>query len=227
MHTLSKPLFFVRARFHRVRVLAVFACTVLPLIAAAGARCQDNSALKPPAGARVAIIEFDDLQCPSCAHANPLLEGAAAKYKIPWIRHDLLIPYHNWSKAAAVNARWFDMHSKALGDEYRNQVFASQISIETPIQLNQFTERFAQSHNIAWPMMGVDPQGKLLDEVNADVALGTRIGITLTPTIYIAIANSKAAPYIQVKDVDRDLYQDIDQAFANARPPATVKTAHK
>jgi protein-disulfide isomerase len=216
MHILSKPLFFVPARLHRVRVFAVSACTVLLLIAAAGARCQDNSALKPPAGARVAIIEFDDLQCPSCAHANPLLEGAAAKYKIPWIRHDFLIPYHNWSKAAAVNARWFDTRSKALGDEYRNQVFANQISIETPVQLQQFTQRFAQSHGVALPF-AIDPQGKLLDEVNADNELGKRIGITQTPTIYIVTAGAKGPSSVQVKDPDHDLYTTIDQAMAATR----------
>ena len=30
---------------------------------------------------------------------------------------------------AAVNARWFDMKSKAVGDEYRDKVFANQTSI--------------------------------------------------------------------------------------------------
>jgi hypothetical protein len=35
---------------------------------------NDPSALKPPPGARVAIIEFEDLECPDCANANPLLK---------------------------------------------------------------------------------------------------------------------------------------------------------
>jgi hypothetical protein len=47
---------------------------------------RDASALKPPAGARVAIIEFEDLECPDCANANSLLKEAAAKYNIPWMR---------------------------------------------------------------------------------------------------------------------------------------------
>src|ERR1019366_10799790 len=59
---------------------------------------SNASALHPPAGARVAIVEFDDLQCPSCATANPTLMQAANTYHIPWIRHDFLIPYHNWSR---------------------------------------------------------------------------------------------------------------------------------
>lgn len=219
MNGLLDSFFRVRLTKNRSHRMSRFFFTVgaaLLLSAAAEAQMQDASLLKPPPGARVAIVEFDDLQCPSCAHANPLLEGAAAKYKIPWIRHDFLIPYHNWSKTAAVNARWFDTRSKALGDEYRNQVFANQNSIETPVQLNQFTQKFAQSQGVALPF-AIDPQGKLLDEVNADNELGKRIGITQTPTIFIVTAGAKGPSSVQVKDPDRDLYSTIDQAMAATR----------
>jgi len=199
----------------RLRVLACGA-GALVMAASAGAQLRDASLLKPPAGARVAIVEFDDLQCPACAHANPLLVQAAAKYKIPWIRHDYLIPYHNWSKEAALNARWFDTKSKALGDEYRNQVFANQTSIETPVQLMQFTQRFAQGHGVALPF-AVDPQGKLQAAIDADIALGKRIGITETPTIYIVTEGPKGVSANQVKNPDQDLYSMIDQAMAATR----------
>ena len=54
------------------------------------------------------------MECPDCARANPLLKEAAAKYKIPWVRHDFPLPFHAWSFQAAVNARWFDTKSKKL-----------------------------------------------------------------------------------------------------------------
>lgn len=196
---------------------SVFAACAALLLGAVAAGAQANSAslLKLPPGARVAIVEFDDLQCPSCAHANPILEGAAAKYHIPWIRHDFLIPYHNWSRTAAVYARWFDTRNKVLGDEYRNQIFANQISIETPVQLNLFTQKFAQSHGVALPF-AIDPQGSLMAEVNADDELGKRLGITQTPTIYIVTEGPRGPSAVQVKDVDSDLYSTIDQAMAQA-----------
>lgn len=175
-----------------------------------------QDALKPPAGARVAIVEFGDLQCPSCAAANPVLKQAAAKYGIPWVRHDFLIPYHNWSKYAAVNARWFDTKSKALGDEYRDEIFANQRSIETPDELAQFTQKYAQSHGVALPF-AIDPQGKLIGEVNADDDLGKQLGVTSTPTIYIVTANS----HVKINSVSTDLYSTIDQAMAS------TKMAHK
>lgn len=175
---------------------------------------KDASVLKPPPGARVAIIEFDDLECPTCAHFNPLLKKAATSYKIPWIRHDFLIPYHNWSRDAAVKARWFDTKSKALGDEYRDEVFDNQPTIYNVNTLDRFTQKFAQSHRIDLPM-SFDPQGKLEAAVQADTELGERMGINATPTIFIVTASPKGSPYRQVLNPDRDLYQAIDQALAN------------
>jgi protein-disulfide isomerase len=195
----------------------------------AGTQVHDPTALKPPAGARVAIIEFEDMECPDCGRANPLLKEAAAKYKIPLVRHDFPLPQHNWSMSAAVNARWFDTKSKALGDEYRDQVFANQISIVSTESLRQFTEKFAQSHNLALPF-AIDPQGKLMAEVKADDALGQRIGIEHTPTIWVVTANSKGAPFVEVVDRSK-LFQMIDQAIADtaapAKPAAVKKTAGK
>jgi protein-disulfide isomerase len=181
---------------------------------------HDPAALKPPAGARVAIVEFVDMECHVCGTSNPIIKAAAAKYKIPWIRHDFLIPYHAWSPDAAVNARWFDTKSKALGDEYRDQVFANQSSIYNPNVLRQFTEKFAADHHIALPF-AIDPQGKLAAGVKADSDLGMRTGIVHTPTVFIVTANSKGAPYIEVQHPDQDLYRIIDQALADtasARP---------
>ena len=185
---------------------------------------HDPAALKPPAGARVAIIEFEDMECPDCANANPLLREAAAKYDIPWVRHDFPLPFHPWSFQAAVNARWFDTKSKKLGDEYRDAVFANQPSITSLDVLRQFTENFARSHKVELPF-AIDPQGKLAAEVKADYALGQRIGVEHTPTIWVSTSNSKGAPFVEVVDRTK-LYQLIDQAMADTKS-ASAKTAHK
>jgi protein-disulfide isomerase len=198
-------------------VVLGFAALVSAAQAQAPAQVLDPSALHPPAGARVAIVEFDDLQCPACAAANPVLKAAAAQYKIPWIRHDFLIPYHNWSRFAAVNARWFDEKSKALGDEYRDEVFAAQNSIYNPDSLAQFTQKFAQNHGIAMPF-AVDPQGKLAGEVNADNALAKRMGLKSTPSIFVVEATGKGAPFTQVTNPAQQLYTTIDRAIADTAP---------
>jgi len=165
------------------------------------------------------------MECPDCARANPLLRDAAAKYNIPWVRHDFPLPFHPWSMQAAINARWFDTKSKKLGDEYRDAVFANQTSLgEDPNRMRTFTEKFAADHKIELPF-ALDPQGKLVAEVKADYALGQRIGIEHTPTIWVVTANSKGAPFIEVVDRSK-LYELIDQALEDTKSAAT-RTAHK
>ena len=184
----------------------------------AGTQVHDPAALKPPAGARVAIVEWEDMECPDCARANPLLKEAAAKYNIPWVRHDFPLPFHAWSFTAAVNARWFDTKSKKLGDDYRDAVFAAQTSITTQDALAQFTQKFSQEHGVAFPF-AVDPQGKLSAAVKADYALGQRVGIEHTPTIWVVTDRSKGAPFVEVVDRSK-LYQLIDQAIADTKGAA-------
>ena len=196
--------------------LALFALGSLALAhAQSHTQVHDAAVLVPPAGARVAIIEFEDMECPDCARANPLLREASAQYKIPWVRHDFPLAMHAWSFQAAVNARWFDLKSKKLGDEYRDAVFASQPSITTLDVLRQFTEKFAADRKIALPF-ALDPQGKLTAEVKADYALGQRVGIEHTPTIWVATRQSKGAPFVEVVDRTK-LFQLIDQALADTK----------
>jgi protein-disulfide isomerase len=188
----------------------------------------DSSALRPPAGASVAIVEFSDMECPACARANPALKAAAEKYRIPWVRRDFVIPAHPWSPTASLYARWFDAQGKGLGDEYRDAVFANQPSIYNVGILTQFTQKFAAGHNVTLPF-SVDPQGKLAAEVKADTQMGQRTGIQHTPTVFIVMSHSKGASYVEVENVDRDLYRTIDQALAEAKQaaPAARPTAKK
>jgi protein-disulfide isomerase len=169
---------------------------------------KDTSALHPPPGSKVAIVEFADMECPSCGMDNPIIQQAVDKYHIAWERHDYPLPQHNWSFQAAVNARWFDTKSKELGNQYRNAVFANQGSIETKNDLQTFTTKFAQQHGTALPFV-MDPQGRLTAEVKADADLGTRMGIHETPTAWVVTAHG----YKQITDF-RNLYSMLDEAVA-------------
>ena len=82
--------------------------------------------------------------------------------------------------------------------------------------LREFTEKFAQQHGVALPF-AIDPQGKLAAEVKADYALGQRIGIEHTPTIWVVTNGTNAAPFVEVVDRTK-LFQLIDQALARNRP---------
>ena len=188
----------------------------------------DAPALKPPPGSDVAIVEFADLECPACAAANPTLVSTAAKYHVPIVRHDLLIPGHVWSPQAAVNARWFDEKSAQLGEQYRSTIFAEQQSISTVDDLNQATQKFAQQHKIELPFV-MDPQGKLAEQVRQDRDLGHQLGVSRTPTLFVvtAHAHSPGHPFVQMNDTQM-LSVYLDQAVsATAKPKAAAASAHK
>lgn len=205
-----------------LRSFLTFVLAAIAIGPAARPQTNPQEALRPPAGAKVALIEFADLECPSCAHENPLLKDASAKYHIPWVRHDFPIQYHRWSTQAAINARWFDEKSKKLGDDYRDAVFANQINIVTPDDLRAFTEKFAKDHGIAVPFV-IDPQGKLVAAVKADYDLGVRLGVHQTPTVWVVTDKRGAINAMEVKDFNK-LYEMLDEAVAET---GGVKQARK
>jgi protein-disulfide isomerase len=191
------------------KISVVLALAVFAALAAA----QDaSSILRPPKGSQVAIVVFEDLQCPDCRRATPLLEQAAKTYKIPIVIHDFPLPMHNWSYEAAVTARYFDGLSKDLGAEYRDYIYQHQVEI-IPQTLRGFSERFASDHKVQLPFV-VDPQGKFAAEVNADRDLGKRMNLDHTPTIYIVSNKTHGVPYVEVKDRTQ-LYQMIDAMKAD------------
>jgi protein-disulfide isomerase len=190
------------SRFSALLVLSILAMLSLPVFA------QDApEALRPPKGSPLAIVVFEDLQCPQCGRVAPLLAQASHTYKIPLVQHDFPLPMHNWSFDAAVMARYFDTHSKELGNEFRETVFAHQMEI-TPQNLRAFEEKFATEHKIALPFV-VDPDGKLAGLVRADKEVGVGLHIDHTPTIWIVSSKHTGKPYVEVTDSNQ-LYVMID-----------------
>ena len=183
---------------------------------------RDTSMLKPPSGAKVAIIEFEDLECPLCAHVSPLVRNAMSQYHIPRVHHDFIIQSHPWSRTAAIYARYLeDKVAPQAGEDFRRDVFANQQMIGSQDDLQKYTQKWFQAHGHQMPFV-IDPSGRFAAEVEADCALGQRLGVLHTPTIIIATMHR----WIEVTDPDQ-LYAAIDLALAeaSARPlPITSGT---
>ena len=180
-----------------------------------GDRLRDASPLKPPAGAKVAIWEFDDLECPACAHEIPIVHAAAERYKIPVVHHDYPWNFHVWSFEAAITARYLqDSVSPRLADEFRRDVLANQNMISSRDDLSQFTRKWFQTHGQSMPFV-MDASGNCKNEVNADHALGDRIGVRRTPCIFVVTDRS----WTQIVDINQ-LYRTIDVALAQSAAPS-------
>jgi len=167
-----------------------------------------DTVLRPPKGAQVAIVVFEDLECPMCRRTAPLVEQAGKTYKIPVVRHDFPLPNHPWSYQAAVLARYFDTHSKALGNDFRDYIFENQLEVNLQ-NLRGYAEKFATEHKVDLPFV-IDPNGKLAAQVNADRDLGKAIKLDHTPTVYIVSNRNPNRPYVEVKEPSSQLYATID-----------------
>ena len=177
---------------------------------------KDTGPLKLHTGDRVAIMEFEDLECPACAHASPIVHTALDHYKIPYYRYDFPLQMHIWSRDAAITARYLqDKVSPAAGDAFRKDVFANQLSIASKDDLNNFTRRWFDSKKLQVPFV-MDPAGLFAAEVQSDERLGERIGLRETPSIFVL--DSKG--WTQIKDVTQ-LYSAIDNAEAESKAPVS------
>jgi protein-disulfide isomerase len=194
----------LRKRFAFGSLVALMVCA-LNLITSS----QDtlDSVLRPPKGSQVAIVVFEDLECPMCRRTAPLVEQASKTYKIPVIRHDFPLPMHPWSYQAAVMARYFDTFSKSMGNDFRDYIFENQLEVNIQ-NLKSFADKFAAAHKVDVPFI-LDPNGKFAAEVNADRDLGKALKLDHTPTVYIVSSRNPNRPYVEVKD-NSQLYSTID-----------------
>ena len=200
--------------------------TALLMMAAISMFAADTSVLRPPKGARVAIVVFEDLQCPDCARAEFILKDAEKETNVPLVRHDFPLPQHTWSFDAHVIARYLDSKSPAIGEEYRHWIFLNQPSINKQ-NFRGLSERFAEEHKVQLPE-NVDPTGKLAAKVKADFELGQQLGVQHTPTIYVVSDSKLGQPFVEVVKRDQ-LVQMVNsmKAQVGAEKPAAKSSAEK
>jgi protein-disulfide isomerase len=180
------------------RTVRLLALCLLGLGVSAAHAAADGSQLALPPGATVAIVVFEDLQCPDCARAHPGLLAASKASKVPLVIHDFPITRHAWAFPAAVLARYFTLQSPELGVEFRSFIFANQKDI-TPDNLREFGDRFAAEHKLQLPP-DIDPDGKLQALVQADFDLGRQIHLEYVPLMFVLGPGLGAANFVEVMD---------------------------
>ena len=178
---------------------------------------KDTRSLKPPAGAKVALIEYEDLECPYCARAFPIVHAAAKRYQLPLQECDFQLAYHPWSHNAAICAHYLKAKvSPVLAEEYRREVFASQARIASPDDLQNFTASFMAQHGQKLPFV-MDPTGQFHREIAETTARGKALAIPETPSLFVVTADH----WIQVRDVTL-LDQAIQEAEAEVHGAAAA-----
>ena len=181
-----------------IRRTAAFIAVALLGFCSYAFAAADGSQLELPKRAKVAIVVFEDLQCPDCAKAHPELLEAAKASKVPLVIHDFPITRHAWAFPAAVLARYFASQSPALGTEFRSFIFQNQHDVN-PGNLRTLAEKFAQEHRLELPAE-VDPDGTLKAAVQADFDLGRQIGLEYVPLIFVIGRGQGADHFVEVTD---------------------------
>lgn len=131
--------------------------------------------------APVTIIEFSDYQCPFCARVNPTLAKVRETYgdRVKIIFKDYPLPNHAQAPKAAEAARCAGDQQKYW--EMHDAMFANQRALEVPM-LKQ-TARAIGLDGAAFDQC-LD-SGKHTAVVESGSALGNRMGVNSTPTLYV------------------------------------------
>lgn len=203
----------------KVHLKSLFVLMALMALSVAGFSA-DGSSLKPPPGSKVAVVVFEDLECPDCARAYPLVWDVANAHHIPVVLHDFPLSKHPWSFEAAIYARYFDTKSQKLGNDFRGYIYKNQPQI-TPENLRQYAQKFADDNKVPLPF-AVDPQGALKAKIQADYALGEKIGLQHTPTIFVVGNGGPSTPFVEVVDRSQ-LTQIVEDMQRKAGPDAPAK----
>jgi len=191
-------------------------------LAPAASFAADGSSLKPPPGARVAIVVFEDLECPSCATAYPMIWEAAKAHHVPVELRDFPLDKHPWSFDAAVFARYFDTKSQKLGEDFRGYIYKNQTQIDKQ-NLRQYVDKFANDNKTPIPFV-LDPDGQLKAKIIADRNLGSQIGLQHTPTIFVIGNGGPATPPIEIDDYSK-IGQAVEEMLQKAPAAAPAKKA--
>lgn len=206
------------------RLRSVLALCAILALSLAGFSA-DGSSLKPPAGAKVAIVMFEDMECPQCARTFPMVHEVGKAHNVPVVFYDFpLGNSHPWSFAAAVDARFFENKSAKLGDDFRGYIFQNQPQI-TPGNLQQYVQKFADDNKVPLPF-AIDPQGKLKEAVEKDRTLGQHCSLQHTPTIFVVTNGGVSPSYVEVEDTSQlsQVVEDMQKKVGPATPAHRAST---
>ncbi len=156
-------------RHFTIRTMVTLALLVAPFAAQAqfagtGARdnFRDTTILRPPAGAKVALMVFEDLGCPACARAHPFEVEAVKQTHVAELRYDFPLEAHVWTFAGAVCARYVpDTYGPVLAEEFRSTVFKTQNMYSSEDDIHRFLATWLEKHGKKMPAV-FDPGGKLV-----------------------------------------------------------------
>ncbi|MGH9601953.1 MAG: thioredoxin domain-containing protein [Terriglobales bacterium] len=157
-----------------------------------------------PANAAVTLVAFEDLQCPSCRQAHPILEKLLVD--VPNTRlvfqHFPLTAIHKWAFRAAVVSECVANEGDAAFWKFVENVYEHQPEItETNAEQKLFAYAVAAGAD-AGDLKACVASPEMEHRVTGSLELGRTLGVSATPTVFIngrKVTQLGAIPYEKLK----------------------------
>jgi protein-disulfide isomerase len=184
----------------------------------------DNQPSVGPVRAPVTIVEYADLQCPSCARMQEFLEKQLLpKYgdKVRIVFKEFPLPMHDWSSTAAIANECAYQISPSTFFDFRTRIFASQSAINVTNVRDQMLSLGEQAGVDRVKLAACIDSKASLPRVEKGMREGQLLGVASTPTFFVngKILAGAAAPEAFFKMVDEALAASSPHA-ASHTPPA-------
>jgi protein-disulfide isomerase len=141
----------------------------------------DDQPSKGAAAAAVTVVEFTDLQCPSCAQMHPVVERLAAEYgdRVRFVVRDYPLAQHADAQKAAEAAEAAREQGKYW--EYVTLLYRNQSALSVP-KLKEYATQVGLDR--AKFDAALD-SGRFAEKVQRDVLDGNRVGVSGTPSFFV------------------------------------------
>jgi protein-disulfide isomerase len=176
--------------------------------------------------ATVAIEEFADFQCGSCAAAHPVMKDITSAYagnkNVRFVFRHFPLQMHDKAYDAAVAAEAAGLQGSSKFWQMQDQLFTNQHLWSTNSNYRELFVEYAQKIGLDVEKFKADVSGmQAKTRVDQDAARGRALQVSSTPTIFV---NGKAVPYAQVTSAGMRQIIDAElQAVAAQPAPASNK----
>lgn len=170
-----------------------------------------NQARSGPANARVTIVEYADLQCPSCARMHDMLENDVLKKYAGRVRVIFkefpLATIHDWTLTASIANQCVYQINPSLYSPFRSRVYQNQMGISAGNARELMLTYGEQLGIDRLRLAGCIDSKASLPRVEANFSEGKKVGVQSTPTLFI---NGKMVVGLPQAS---ELHQQIEEAL--------------
>src|SRR3984893_12978184 len=146
-----------------------------------------GAASKGPADAKVVIVEFGDLECPSCRQLDYVLRSVLTKYpQVRLVFKDFpLVQIHPWAMSAAITGRCVLQQSSDAFWKYHDAVYDNQDLISPENAYTKLAELATQAGAAEDRLRTCASDPKIQALVEQSIAEGRAVDVTRTPTTFV------------------------------------------